>query len=66
MTIIQEKGMIESHVDSFGRITRAEAAELCKCEINHAYYILKRMVDDEILQVIKQGKYTYYVRKEKT
>lgn len=63
MTVLQEKAMIENHVTQYSRITRSEAAELCKCDMNHAYYLLNKMVNDGILDAIKQGKYSYYVRK---
>lgn len=64
MTIIQEKGLIASHVGRFGRITRAEAAELCKCDANHAYYILNQMADGGLLSRIGRGRYAYYTHGE--
>lgn len=64
MTIIQEKGMIESHVEKFGRITRAEATDLCKCDKNHAYYILRQMVDSGSLVAVGNGRNVHYVKKD--
>ena len=46
MTTLQEMGMIERHIEKFGKISRAEAAELCKCDRNHAYYILRKMTEE--------------------
>ena len=63
MTIIQEKSMIESHVERFGQISRAEAAELCKCDKNHAYYILHQMVKAGSLRTIGSSRDFRYVKK---
>lgn len=41
MTILQEMEIIGRHVEKFGKITRVEVAELCKCDQDHAYYLLK-------------------------
>lgn len=62
MTAIQEIGMIESHLERFGRITRAEAAELCKVPVNRAYYILSKMADEGRVKLIGTGRYAYYVK----
>ncbi|MBQ7417545.1 MAG: putative DNA binding domain-containing protein [Acidaminococcaceae bacterium] len=63
MTTLQEMGLIERHIDKFGKISRMEAAELCKCDRNHAYYILRKMTEEGRAAVIKLGKSSYYVRK---
>ena len=63
MGSIQEKGMIESHVDKFGQITRAEAAELCKCDTNHAYYLLHKMVEEDVLVAVGSGRNVRYAKK---
>lgn len=63
MTTLQEMDLIERHIEKFGKITRAEAAELCKCDRNHAYYILRKMTEEERVTVIKMGKSTYYACK---
>ncbi|MBR1919343.1 MAG: putative DNA binding domain-containing protein [Spirochaetales bacterium] len=60
MTINQEISMIERHVEKFGSISRSEVVELCRCEKNHAYYILRKMVGDGLLRENKRGKYTSY------
>ena len=64
MTIIQEKSMIERHVEKFGQITRAEATDLCKCDKNHAYYILRQMVESGLLLSIGSGRNVRYVKKD--
>ena len=33
---ITEHGMILEHLEHYGKITRANVAELCKCNNNHA------------------------------
>ena len=63
MTTLQEMGMIERHIEKFGKISRAEAAELCKCDRNHAYYILRKMTEEGRATVIKMGKSSYYISK---
>ena len=63
MTTLQEMGMIERHIENFGKISRAEAAELCKCDRNHAYYILRKMTEEGRATVIKMGKSSYYISK---
>lgn len=61
MTNLQEMGMIERHIDKFGKISRAETAELCKCDLNHAYYLLRKMADEGRVKAIKLGKFSYYI-----
>lgn len=63
MTTLQEKELIDRHIDKFGKISRAETAELCKCDLNHAYYLLRKMVDEGRIGVVKMGKFSYYVHK---
>lgn len=64
MTILQEIETINRHVDTFGAITRAEPAELCKRYKNHAYYLLHRMAREGSIVVVKNGISSYYVRKK--
>lgn len=63
MTVIQEKGMIESHVEKFSQITRAEASDLCKCDKNHAYYLLRKLVEEGSLVTVGSGRNVRYVKK---
>ncbi len=62
MTTIQEKSMIESQVEQFGRITSKKTAELCKSDLNHANYLLNRMVSEGTLIKNGKGKNTYYTK----
>ncbi len=60
MITLQEIGLIDRHIEKFGRISRAEAADLCKCDLNHAYYLLRRMSDEGRVIAVKKGKFSYY------
>ena len=62
MTTIQEMGMIESHIERFGQITRAEAAELCKVTKSRAYYVLSKMVDEDKIKLVGTGRYARYIK----
>ena len=64
MAVIQERGMINSHIDTFGQITKKGVMDLCKCDQDHAYYLLRKMVDNGELDALGTGKSTYYIRKE--
>lgn len=64
MTTLQEMGMIDRHLEKFGKITRAETADLCKCDSNHAYYLLHRMSEEGRVESVKMGKSTYYIQKK--
>ena len=66
MTTLQEMDLIDRQINQFGRISRAKAAELCKCDLNHAYYLLRKMTDEGRVIAIKQGKFSYYVHAEQT
>jgi len=61
MTTLQEMGMIDRHIDKFAMISRAETAELCKCDLNHAHYLLRKMTDEGRVIAIKKGKFSYYI-----
>lgn len=63
MTTLQEMSMIERHIESFGKITRAKTADLCKCDLNHAYYLLRKMTEEGRIKGVKSGKFSYYVQK---
>ena len=60
MTVIREMALIDRHLEQFGKITRSEVAELCKCELHHASYLLRKMIREGRAQAIKMGKFTYY------
>lgn len=64
MTVLQEKDLIARHIEQFGYITRSKAAELCKCDKNHAYYLLHRMVDEGALVLGGEGRNARYSKKD--
>lgn len=63
MTLIRDMAMIDQHIDEFGKITRAVVAELCKCDLNHASYLLRKMTNNNRIISKKMGKYSYYIHK---
>ena len=63
MSVFQERGLINSHIDNFGRITKKDVMDLCKCGQDHAYYLLRKMVENDELLALGKGKATFYVRK---
>ncbi len=63
MTTLQEMDLIERHIESFRKITRAKTAELCKCDLNHAYYLLRKMTEMGRIEGVKSGKNSYYIHK---
>ena len=62
-TQIQESEMILAHVDKFGKVKRADVMELCKCDKNHAYFLLKKLVEQGRIQTIGNGRNAYYTLK---
>jgi len=60
MTIIQEKSLILQQAEKYGRITRAETMELCKCEKDHAYILLKALCREGKLELSGNGRGAYY------
>lgn len=57
---IQQEQMVLQYVRTQGRITRSEAAELCRLSPDQAKRLLLRMVDDGQLAHQGAGKGTYY------
>ena len=64
MAVIEEISLIERHVSKFGQIKRSEAAELCRCDKNHAYYLLSKMVHEGIL--VSEGASRNVIYKKKS
>lgn len=60
MTTPQEIEIIGRHLKQFGKITRAKVVELCKCDRDHAYYLLHKLIGEGRVKTIKRGKYTFY------
>ena len=62
MTIIDEIGMIMRHVEKYGTINSRQTADHCKSDLNHANYVLKKMVEKNMLIRCGRGKNTYYMK----
>jgi ATP-dependent DNA helicase RecG len=54
------EAIVEQHVHAHGRITRAEAAEICELSPSQAYRLLKRLADRGIIRQVGSGRGTYY------
>lgn len=57
---LQEREMIISHFDKYSEITREGVAELCRCTLNHASWILRQLVDDGVLVLHGKGRGAHY------
>ena len=60
---IQQEQMILKYIDKHGRITRKEAMALCHINFHQAYRLLKKLKDDEKIQMIGKLKAAYYKSK---
>ena len=63
---IQVEAMVNQFVQAHGKITRAEAAELCHLSEPQAYRLLKRLAERGLLKPVGRGRKAYYARPEKT
>ncbi|MBI3913078.1 MAG: AAA family ATPase [Chloroflexi bacterium] len=63
---IQVEAMVTQFVQAHGKITRAEAAELCHLSEPQAYRLLKEMSGRGMLKQVGRGRGSYYERVEKT
>lgn len=57
---LQEREMIISHFDKYSEITREGVAELCRCTLNHASWLLRQLVDDGVLVLHGKGRGAHY------
>lgn len=57
---LQEREMIISHFDKYSEITREGVAELCRCTLNHASWLLRQLVEDGILVLRGKGRGSHY------
>lgn len=57
---LQEKEMIISHFDKYSEITREGVAELCRCTLNHASWLLRQLVEDGVLVLHGKGRGARY------
>lgn len=62
MTTLQEMDLICRHIDSFGKISRAEVVELCRRNSDHAYYLLQKLATEKRIVSVKKGRSSIYVR----
>lgn len=60
---IQQDQMVLNFVDSFGRITRGKAAELCRLTPQQARGVLKRLVEAGELELRGERRAAHYVRR---
>lgn len=58
---LQQEQMVLQYVDAHGRITRADAATLCRISGPQAYRLLRRLCEEGLLQRRGQGRGTHYV-----
>lgn len=52
--------LVEQHIRTHGRITRAEAVEMCEISPSQAYRLLKRLTEQGILRQVGRGRRAYY------
>ena len=57
---LQERETIISHFDKYSEITREGVAELCRCTLNHASWLLRQLVDDGVLVLHGKGRGAHY------
>lgn len=62
-TPLQRKQLILEYVDNHGKITRREAAELCRIEPEPARRLLKDLVDSGKLDLLGEKRGAYYILK---
>ena len=62
MDELQQRRMILDYVDTYGGISRAEAAELCQTSPNRAREILKYLVAEGSLNLVGERKASRYIR----
>src|SRR5256885_5039559 len=59
---IQQEQMVLEYAKRHGRITRREAAELCRLSTDQAKHLLLRLADGQKLVGRGRGRSVYYVR----
>lgn len=62
--IMQEREMILSYLDKFREIDRAGVMDLCRCTGNHASWLLRKMVEDGVIEQCGQSRATHYIKKK--
>jgi ATP-dependent DNA helicase RecG len=61
---IQEQEMIISYIDTYHKITRSDVIDLCRCNENHATWLLRKLVKENKIVLSGRGKYAYYQKKD--
>jgi ATP-dependent DNA helicase RecG len=61
MDPLQQRQMVLDYVQTFGRITRGQAAELCQLTASEARRLLKSLVDEGRLELRGERRGAYYV-----
>ena len=59
-TSIQEKEMIIAHFENFQTITRKEVMELCKCNKDHATWLLQQLRKEKKIRLFGTGRNSQY------
>ena len=57
---LQEREMILAHLNQYNKITRSDVVELCRCTPNHASWLLRQLVKDQVIQLQGKGPGAYY------
>ncbi len=59
---LQQESMIRNWVEAHGKITRRDVSSLCRLTLRQAGYVLKRMSDKGVVDLVGMGRNAYYVR----
>ena len=57
---MQERELILTHLNQYNRITREDVVELCRCTPNHASWLLRQLVKDQMIQLYGAGRGAFY------
>ena len=57
---MQERELIVTHLNQYDKITREDVVELCRCTPNHASWLLRQLVKDEVIQLHGAGRGAFY------
>ena len=57
---IQERELIVMHLNQYNKITRDDIVELCRCTPNHASWLLRQLVKDNVIQLYGAGRGAFY------
>lgn len=57
---IQERELIVMHLNQYNKITRDDIVELCRCTPNHASWLLRQLVRDNVIQLYGAGRGAFY------